>query len=307
MKILITGARGQLGRDCQEILRLDHTVIATDLPEFDVTDAEQVRRQVEIHRSDVVLNCAAFTRVDDCETQKELAFRANAVAPGFLAQAARAVNARIVHISTDYVFDGERPPPQPYTEDDATRPLSVYGASKLAGEEAIRATGARWAILRTAWLYGRYGGNFPKTMLRLTLQQPERELRVINEQWGSPTWSWRLAQQIKVVIETSAEGLFHATAEGFTTWHGFATAFLQAMNVPHRLAPCRIADYPTPARRPQNSILENNRLKASGGNVMRLWDADVAEFVARYRDELLQEARMALAANNRPKQVESAS
>lgn len=295
MKIFITGARGQLGRDCQEILRPDHSLIATDLPEFDVTNAEQVRQEMETHRPDVVLNCAAFTRVDDCETKKELAFRVNAEAPGLLAQAARAVNARLVHISTDYVFDGERPPPLPYTESDTTRPLSVYGASKLAGEEAVRSSDARFAILRTAWLYGRHGGNFPKTMLRLALQRPEYELRVIDEQWGSPTWSWRLAEQIKGVIETGAEGLFHATAEGFTTWYGFATAVLQAMNVPHRLAPCRIMDYPTPARRPQNSILENARLKAAGWNVMRSWDADMAEFVARHRDELLEEARLALA------------
>ncbi|TAN38269.1 MAG: dTDP-4-dehydrorhamnose reductase [Verrucomicrobia bacterium] len=295
MKILITGANGQLGRDCQAALQPNHAVIATDLPEFDVTDGGQVHRQIAAHRPEVILNCAAFTRVDDCETKKDLAFRANAEAPNFLAQAARATNARLVHLSTDYVFDGMRTPPQPYTEDDAPRPVSVYGASKLAGEEAVRASGARFAIVRTAWLYGRYGGNFPKTMLRLALQQPERELRVINEQWGSPTWSWRLAEQIKVVIETRAEGLFHATAEGCTTWHGFATAFLQAMNVPHRLVPCRTVDYPTPARRPGNSILDNRQLKAAGWNVMRPWAADVAEFVARYRDELLEEARSAWA------------
>jgi dTDP-4-dehydrorhamnose reductase len=300
MKILITGARGQLGRDCQEILRADHTLIATDLPEFDVTRAAQVRQEVETHRPNVILNCAAFTRVDDCETKKELAFRANAEAPGLLAQAARNADARLVHISTDYVFDGERPPPQPYTEDDATRPLSVYGASKLAGEEAVQASGARFAILRTAWLYGRHGGNFPKTMLRLALRQPERELRVINEQFGSPTWSWRLAEQIKVVIETGAEGLFHTTAEGFTTWYDFAAAFLRAMQVPYRLAPCRIVDYPTPARRPQNSILENARLKAADRNVMRPWATDMAEFVARYRGELLEEARLALATAKPP-------
>jgi len=295
MKILITGANGQLGRDCQEVLQPQHAVVATDLPEFDVTKVEHVRHQIETHRPDLVLNCAAFTRVDDCESKKELAFRANAAAPGFLAQVARARNARLVHISTDYVFDGERLPPQPYTEGDTTRPVSVYGASKLAGEEAVRASGARFAILRTAWLYGRHGGNFPKTILRLALQRPDRDLRVINEQWGSPTWSWRLAQQIKVVVETNAEGLFHATAENFTTWHGFATAFLQAMQVPHHLVPCRIEDYPTPARRPRNSILENGQLQAAGWNVMRPWDADVAEFVARYRDELLEEARAALA------------
>lgn len=295
MKILITGARGQLGRDCQEVLQPDHTVVATDLPEFDVTNAKHVQQEMETHRPGVVLNCAAFTRVDDCETQRELAFHANAVAPGLLAQAARAVNARLVHISTDYVFDGKRPPPQPYTEDDAPRPVSVYGESKLAGEAAIRSSGVRWTILRTAWLYGRHGGNFPKTMLRLALRDPKRTLRVIDEQFGSPTWSWRLAEQIRSVIEADADGLFHASAEGHTTWFDFAEAFLTAMKVPHRLEACRSVDYPTPARRPQNSLMENHRLKTLDLNRMRPWAEDMAEFVARYRDELLEEARSALA------------
>jgi dTDP-4-dehydrorhamnose reductase len=295
VKILITGARGQLGRDCQTILA-QHDLIATDLPEFDAADAAQVRDRVAAARPDVILNCAAFTRVDDCETQRELAFRANAEAPRLLAAAARLIGAHFIHISTDYVFDGARPVPEPYLESDATGPVSAYGASKLAGEQAVLASGARCAILRTAWLYGLHGGNFPKTMLRLVLAQPERERKVIAEQFGSPTWSWRQAEQIAAVIGAGAEGIFHATAEGHTTWFGFAEEFLTALGVPHRLAPCGVSDYPTPARRPVNSILENARLKAAGLNVMRPWDVDVAEFVARHRDELLEEARTLLTA-----------
>lgn len=298
MRILITGARGQLGRDCQTILA-QHDLIATDLPEFDAADAAQVRDRVAAARPDVILNCAAFTRVDDCETQRELAFRANAEAPRLLAAAARVIGAHFIHISTDYVFDGARPVPEPYLESDATGPVSAYGASKLAGEQAVLASGARFAILRTAWLYGRHGGNFPKTMLRLVLAQPERERKVIAEQFGSPTWSWRLAEQIAAVIGAGAEGIFHATAEGHTTWFGFAEEFLTALGVPHRLAPCGVRDYPTPARRPVNSILENARLKAAGLNVMRPWEADVAEFVARHRDELLEEARALLTVRDR--------
>ena len=291
MKILITGARGQLGRDCQSILSPSHEVIATDLPEFDITDSQQIRERVVAVRPDVILNCAAFTRVDDCETQRTLAAQVNADAPRQLAAAARVLGAHLVHISTDYVFDGARPAPKPYVESDATHPLSVYGTTKLEGEKAVVASGTRFAILRTAWLYGRHGGNFPKTMLRLALAQPEQTRRVIAEQFGSPTWSWRLAEQIRAVIEARAEGIFHATAEGHTTWFGFASAFLAAMQVPHQLAPCGVADYPTPARRPVNSILENSRLKAAKLNKMKPWDADLAEFVSRYRDELLEEAR----------------
>ncbi|MCX7007347.1 MAG: NAD(P)-dependent oxidoreductase [Kiritimatiellaeota bacterium] len=272
MKILITGARGQLGRDCQAILGAAHDLVATDLPELDASDAAQVRDIAAAMRPDVILNCAAFTRVDDCEKQRDLAFRANEEVPRLLAAAARVLGAHLVHISTDYVFDGERPIPQPYRESDVTRPLSVYGMSKLAGENVVRASGARFAILRTAWLYGRHGGNFPKTMLRLALAQPAQERKVIAEQYGSPTWSW----------------------EGHTTWFGFASAFISAMGVPHKLAPCGVADFPLPARRPVNSILENSRLKAAKLNVMKPWDADLAEFVARYRDELLEEVRAAL-------------
>jgi len=207
MKILITGARGQLGRDCQAVLAAAHEITATDLPEFDVSDAAQIRDRLVAARPDVILNCAAFTRVDDCETQRGLAAQANTDAPRLLAAAARVLGAHFVHISTDYVFDGARPVPQPYVESDATHPLSVYGATKLAGEKAVCASGARFAILRTAWLYGRHGGNFPKTMLRLVLAQPEQTRRVIAEQHGSPTWSWRLAEQIRAVIEARAEGV----------------------------------------------------------------------------------------------------
>lgn len=291
MKILLTGARGQLGRDCQSVLAPAHEVIATDLPEFDITDSQQIRERVVLVRPDIILNCAAFTRVDDCETQRALAAQLNAEAPRQLAAAARVLGAQLVHISTDYVFDGRRPAPQPYVEGDVARPLSVYGATKLEGEKAVAASGARFAILRTAWLYGRHGANFPKTMLRLALAQPGQTRRVIAEQSGTPTWSWRLAEQIRVVIEARAEGVFHATAEGHTTWFGFASAFLTAMRVPHQLAPCGVADYSTPARRPANSILENSRLKAAHLNVMQPWAADLAEFVSRYRDELLEEAR----------------
>lgn len=303
MKILITGARGQLGHDCQAVLGAAHELVATDLPELDASDAAQVRDLVSAMRPEVILNCAAFTRVDDCEQQRDLAFRVNEEVPRLLGAAARVLGAHLIHISTDYVFDGERPQPKPYLENDVTRPLSVYGMSKLAGENVVRASGARFAILRTAWLYGRHGGNFPKTMLRLALAQPAQERKVIAEQHGSPTWSWRLAQQIAAVIAARAEGVFHATAEGHTTWFGFASAFLTAMGVPHKLAPCGVADFPLPAHRPLNSILENSRLKAAQLNVMKPWDADLAEFVARHRDELLEEVRSALSRPQAPGKV----
>ncbi len=291
MKILITGALGQLGRDCTRELQHAHTVTALDLPDLDIADANQVRQVMAHLRPDVVLNCAAYTRVDDCEEHREEAWRVNATGPAVLAQAAAAGGARLIHISTDYVFDGQRPVPQPYLESDAPHPLSCYGQSKQAGEVAIAANCRRWAILRTAWLYGRHGGNFPKTMLRLALRQPERVLRVVNGQYGSPTWSWRLAEQLRTVIEADATGLLHATDEGYTTWYEFAARFLAAMQIPHNLQPCRNEEYLTRAVRPVNSILENGALKQAELNRMRPWQDDLDEFVARHREELLAECR----------------
>jgi dTDP-4-dehydrorhamnose reductase len=289
MKILITGAGGQLGRDCTRSLSAGHVVTALDLPEIDITIPDQVDRALTHCRPDVVLNCAAYTRVDDCEDHRDEAWRLNAVAPGILAEAANRCGARLVHLSTDYVFDGLRPTPRPYTEDDPPHPSSWYGQSKLGGEAAVQNACRRWTILRTAWLYGRHGSNFPKTMLRLALRDPAKPIRVVNEQYGSPTWSWRLAEQIRTVIEADAQGLFHATAEGYGTWFELAAHFLSAMQVPHVVQPCRIADYPTRAVRPVNSILENARLKQASLNIMRDWRADLDEYVARYRVELLAE------------------
>jgi dTDP-4-dehydrorhamnose reductase len=197
----------------------------------------------------------------------------------------------LVHLSTDYVFDGCRPPPLPYLETDVPNPQSYYGVSKLAGEQAVQSSGARHAILRTAWLYGLHGANFLKTMLRLALRAPEQPIRVVNDQHGSATWSGRLALQIARVIESGAEGLFHASAEGHSTWFELAGLFLRAMRVPHKLAPITTAEYPTAARRPANSILENARLKEAKINRMEPWDADVLAFADRFRERLLAEAR----------------
>lgn len=291
MKILVIGALGQLGRDCTRVLGAAHAVTAADLPELDVTSAESVSRALAQQRPDVVLNCAAYTRVDDCEIHRDDAWRLNATAPEILARAADGIGARLVHLSTDYVFDGQRPVPHPYTEADATGPLSWYGQSKLAGEVAVQRDCRRWTIVRTAWLYGRHGANFPKTMLRLALRDPARTIRVVNGQYGSPTWAWRLAEQLRAVIEADAQGLFHATAEGHTTWYEFAARFLAAMQVPHDVQPCRNDEYPTRAVRPVNSILENARLKAAGLHVMRNWQDDLDEFVAQHRLDLLAEAR----------------
>ncbi len=291
MRIILTGSRGQLAHDVGDRLGLGNEVRGVDLPEVDITRPESVRELMDGFRPQVVVNCAAFTQVDACETERDLSFAVNAVGPGLLAEEAKRVGSYLVHISTDYVFDGQRPASRAYIETDSTGPLSWYGRTKLEGEQRVLNSGVSAAILRTAWLYGRKGKNFPKTMLRLALRNPERELKVVDDQQGSPTWSWRLAEQIEAVIGARCEGIFHSTAEGQTDWHAFARFFLEGMAVPFQMRPCPSSDYPTPAHRPANSILENSRLKALGLNRFIDWREDLQEFIRRYRMELIEEAR----------------
>lgn len=291
MNILITGAGGQLGQDCREVLTAEHAVHALGSRELDIAEESQVREWLVRVRPTVVINCAAYTAVDASENNQAQSWRVNAQGPAVLAAACAGAGARLLHISTDYVFAGDKPVPQPYLESDPVAPLSAYGRSKLAGEEAVRAACADHLIVRTAWLYGISGRNFLKTMLRLALHDPERTIRVVNDQFGSLTWTGRLALQIRDLLAGGLTGTIHATAEGYGTWYEGARLFLTAMAVPFSLEPCTTADYPTPAQRPTNSILENGVLKARGLNRMVPWQEDVAVFARRYRAELLAEAR----------------
>lgn len=237
---------------------------------------------------DVIVNCAAHTGVDACETDPSC-WAINAEAPEWMAEWTHRNQAYLVHVSTDYVFAGNKPPPEALTEADATGPVSEYGRSKLAGEQAIAAATDRYAILRTAWLYGASGRNFLKTMLRLALKNPENPLRVVSDQLGSPTWSRTLARQIKQVIAHEAFGIFHATSEGFCSWFELAETFLSAMEVPHTVVPCSTSEYPTAAQRPANSILENTRLKENKINVFQDWQVELEQFIQRHGDALRQE------------------
>ena len=289
VKILITGANGQLGRDAVSVLGEAHETVGVDLPEVDLADAAQVARLMGRVQPDAVVNCAAYTRVDDAERDREICRRVNAEAPGLLARAAAAAGASLAHISTDYVFDGRRPAPRPYVEDDPPNPASWYGRTKLEGEGLLAQAGGRWAVLRTAWLYGRHGHNFPRAILRQVVLHPGRPLRVVNDQHGSPTWSWRLAEQIRAVVEAGGQGIYHATAEGAGTWFDFAVELLALLGLRHEVVPCGTVDYPTAAARPANSILENARLKREGRNVFRDWREDLRAFASRHGASLLED------------------
>ena len=291
MNILITGAGGQLGQDCTQLLGSRHTVTCCDVPRIDITNAGQVAAIFAACKPDAVINCAAYTAVDACETDQERCMAVNAAGPELLARQCQAHGSRMLQISTDYVFDGMRSAPGCYTEIDPPNPLSMYGRSKLAGDLAVQAATDNHLIIRTAWLYGIGNKNFLKTMLRLAIADPNRTLKVVNDQHGSLTWSWRLALQIERLLDSDLTGIVHATAEGHSTWYEGARSFLDAMGVPYAMVPCTTAEYPTPAHRPANSILENSRLKAAGFNLMADWRDDVRRFAEQHREELLQEAR----------------
>lgn len=291
MKIIIIGAHGQLGTDCCRLFSPVHETVGCDLPRIDIGKEAVVTEFLTAQRPDVIINCAAYTAVDACEKEVELAWRINAEGPKHLARTADKLGCRLIHVSTDYVFDGKKPAPKAYVETDATNPLSQYGRSKLAGEQAVAGGCADHAILRTAWLYSAYGKNFLKTMLRLALTGPGRELKVVDDQHGSLTWSKTLARQIGLLLPSDIKGIVHATAEGHSTWYEAARYFLDSMGIDYAMRPCTTAEYPTPAHRPANSILENAVLKKTGISTFVDWRDDLDGFVAEFRDQLLAEAR----------------
>jgi len=283
--VLVIGCKGQLGTDCLSVMGAQ--AVGVDLPELDISDCFQCLEKLNSIAPKVIVNCAAYTAVDACETDPAC-WKVNADGPKHLAGWAAANDAFLVHVSTDYVFDGEKSPNESYLEDDETNPVSEYGKSKLAGEQAVLDSGANAAVIRTAWLYGATGKNFLKTMLRLAVQNPEKEIRVVNDQFGSPTRSHTLARQIAAVVEARVTGLFHATSEGSCSWFELAESFLSLMGVSHRVVPCTTDEYPAPAKRPVNSILENAALKKNNLNISKHWKTELEEFVLARREELLR-------------------
>jgi dTDP-4-dehydrorhamnose reductase len=240
---------------------------------LDLADTPPLVATVRALQPAVIVNAAAYTAVDKAEAERDMAFAVNATAPRVLAEEAKRIGALLVHYSTDYVFDGEKA--SPYVEDDAPRPTSVYGESKLAGEQAILKSGCRHLILRTSWVYGPRGKNFYLTMLRLAKERPE--LRVVDDQVGAPTSSLEIARATATLLGKGARGLYHMTAAGETSWCGFARAIFAAAGIATPVVPIPTADYPTPARRPRNSRLDCSRLRADFGVALAPWEEALAE------------------------------
>ena len=286
MKILVTGAMGQLGREISKLAdSTEHTYIYTDVrahegvAELDVTDAEAVNAAVQ--GVEVCVNCAAYTDVNKAESDAEAAHKVNALAPAVLAEAAKAAGAMLIHVSTDYVFDGQAN--EPYTEDAARNPLGVYGCTKMEGEDAIIKSGCRHLIFRTSWLYSTTGKNFFLTMSELTASKTE--LKVVVDQVGTPTYAYDLAYLITYIIEENLldrNGVYNYSGEGVCSWYDFATEICSLMGHTCRIVPCRSEEYPTPAERPHYSVLDKSKVKKTFGVEIPHW-ADALEIcVAEY-------------------------
>lgn len=292
MKILLTGQSGQLGHELARSLPVVAEVVSLSRAELDLSDLDKVRDVVRRIAPDLIVNPAAYTAVDKAESDPELAIRINAEAPRIMAEEAQRLGAGIIHYSTDYVFDGTKD--GTWKEDDATHPLSVYGSSKLAGEQAVAiACEAHW-IVRTSWVYGVHGNNFLKTVLRLAREKDS--VNIVADQTGAPTWARSIAAATMRMLRDEcapaalqkrmrdSAGIYHLSAAGSTSWHGYASfvvAQLQAQHVALRLAREAIAaiptsDYPTPARRPLNSCLDLQKIANIFGVRPNDWQADVA-------------------------------
>ncbi len=284
MKILLTGATGQVGWELVRTLLPLGDVIAVNRSQVDLADLSSIQAAVRQYKPDVIVNPAAYTAVDKAETEQAQAFLINAEAPGVLAEEARKINALLIHYSTDYVFDGNKD--GLYTEDDLTNPANVYGQSKLAGEQAIQAAGCDYLILRTSWVYASRGNNFLKTIVRLAAER--EELKIVSDQIGAPTWA-RLIAEVTAHVVTQGmvarkakgftSGVYHLSSSGETSWYGFARQIVDIIQeqdlMPLKnkaIHPIPTADYPLPAKRPTNSRLSCTRLEQQFGLRLPTWD-----------------------------------
>ena len=292
MKILLLGSKGMLGSDCKSVLAGDYDIIAPDRKELDITSWDKVIDKLHHVRPDLILNCAAFTDVDACEKDAFAVRKANVEGPRNLAQGSARYECKLIHISSDYIFSGQKSVPQPYFEDDSMDPVSAYGKSKMESEIAVKENAPDYVIVRTGWLYGRGGNNFITSLLRNAFNKKKKKpLKVVDDQFGSPTWSYRLAQQIRELIRVDARGTFNATSEGFCTRYAYAEYVLNRLKIKGSLQACHLKDFVQPAKRPGNCILENRLLKKQGINIMPPWEEDLDTFLDNFGEELIKEAK----------------
>ena len=288
MKILITGSKGQLGNELKDIINKGYSEIGKvsegiknsqvfdfDVDKLDITDLKSVKNVLSTIKPDVVINCAAATNVDGCESDEDFAFKVNSLGPRNLAMICEKIGAKLVQVSTDYVFSGVGE--KPLNEYDLTAPYSVYGKTKLLGENYVREFCSKYYIVRTAWLYGYVGHNFVYTMRRLGKEKDS--INVVNDQIGNPTHANDLAYHILKLIETDEYGIYHCTGKGECSWYDFAKMIIELSGEECIVKPCTSEEYKTPAKRPEYSSLDNMMLRNTVGDEMRNWQDAIKSFI----------------------------
>jgi dTDP-4-dehydrorhamnose reductase len=283
MKVIITGANGQLGHDVVKLLlSFPWEIYAFGREELDITDADLVSEKLTEIQPNVIIHAAAYTQVDQAESDEENAYLVNAYGTRNLVVAADRLQAKFCYISTDYVFNGQAT--SPYKEYDQTSPLGVYGKSKYAGEELVKTLCSKYFIVRTSWVYGLYGNNFVKTMLRLA--QEKSELGVVNDQVGSPTYTVDLANFLVDLVQTEKYGVYHASNTGTCTWYEFAKAIFDEAGVQINVNPLTTEDFPRPAPRPKYSVMDHLAIRANGFRDLRHWKDGLKDFIKELNEKV---------------------
>ena len=283
MKILITGANGLLGHELSSVLK-DHSLILLSHSQLDISNSDSVNKEIDTHSPDIIINSAAYTQVDLCESNYDLAFSSNATGPKNLAIKCKQLNIPLIHISTDYVFEGNQEKNTPLEETDKLGPKTVYGKTKLEGEKLVMENCDKYFILRTAWLYGE-GKNFVKTMIGLS--KKNKELKVVNDQVGCPTYAKDLAKAIKEIIDKKSEkyGIYHVTNKGEVSWYEFAKKIFEIRKIEIKVNPCTSEEFPRPAPSPHYSVLNNQKWINAGFTPLRYYEEALKEYLETLKDE----------------------
>ncbi|MGL5695176.1 MAG: dTDP-4-dehydrorhamnose reductase [Peptostreptococcaceae bacterium] len=275
MKILVTGSNGQLGREIiKQLDNTKHIIFCEDRNTLDITNFAEIDNYIVQKKPDVIINCAAYTKVDLCEEQIQLAYKVNSIGARNIAICAQKINAKNVYVSTDYVFDGNSS--NAYKEDDKVGPTSIYGKSKLLGEEFTKSMSSKYFIIRTAWLYGD-GHNFVKTMINLS--KSHKEINVVNDQYGSPTYTKDLAKVILNLIDTEYYGIYHGTNNGTCTWYEFAKKIFEIENIDIKVNPITSDEFKSAAKRPTFSVLDNFMLNLINMDTFRNWEDAIYDYL----------------------------
>jgi len=285
MKIILLGSNGQLGWEFKHFLKDKVELFSFTHKELDILNLNFLERNFQEIYPDVVINCAAYTKVDKAEEEQELAYNINAIGAKNVSLASYKANAKVVYFSTDYVFNGKKN--SPYTELDEPNPISAYGKSKLGGEQFTKESNPNYLILRISWLYGINGNNFIKTAIKLA--KDGKPLRVVNDQYGTPTYALDIVEQTWELIHRGRTGLYHSSNNGEATWFEFAKEIIFNLNLKAEVLPISTEDYPTMAERPHYSVLENHLLKLANLDIMREWKEALKDFTNNYKEQLLSE------------------